>query len=260
MTQEELKMELEELAVRFSKGWHEGIKIDASDIMLLNEAAQALAQPERHELQAKGEHPAPCARHCEANAFQIVIKNLKAQLAQPEQEPVKYSDYEPDGVHHNKPEQDTVQRLSALVRAQQITIDKLEAQPEQALCDLAEDGVCETLDCPNHPIEQEPVAYATKEDFHRELERRLKHIREEMKIKSVTMRCKDYDIALPIIDTDFGRVLVGQVFTPPQRKPLTDKAITQVIDSMPKKMKGFMVDWDLYEFARAIEAKPKENT
>jgi hypothetical protein len=69
--------------------------------------------------------------------------------------------------------------------------------------------------------EQEPVAYATKEYFHRELERRLKHIREEMKIKSVTMRCKDYDIALPIIDTDFGRVLVGQVSIPPQRKPLT---------------------------------------
>ena len=55
---------------------------------------------------------------------------------------------------------------------------------------------------------------------------------------------------------------VGTAFytTPPQRKPLTDKAITKVIDSMPKKMKGFGVDWDLYEFARAIEAKPKENT
>ena len=50
---------------------------------------------ERHELQAKGEHPAPCARHCEANAFQIVIKNLKAQLAQPEQEPV--CDKDPQG-------------------------------------------------------------------------------------------------------------------------------------------------------------------
>jgi hypothetical protein len=49
---------------------------------LLNDVEKALAQPERHELQAKGEHPAPCARHCEANAFQIVIKNLKAQLAQ----------------------------------------------------------------------------------------------------------------------------------------------------------------------------------
>ena len=50
--------------------------------------------------------------------------------------------------------------------------------------------------------------------------------------------------------------------TPPQRKPLTDKAITKVIDSMPKKMKGFGVDWDLYEFARAIEAAHgiKENT
>lgn len=47
MTQEALKLALEELAVRFSEGWHEGIKIDASDIMLLNEAAQALAQPEQ---------------------------------------------------------------------------------------------------------------------------------------------------------------------------------------------------------------------
>jgi hypothetical protein len=49
MIQEELKMELEELAVRFSEGWHEGIKIDASDIMLLNMAAQALAQPEQEQ-------------------------------------------------------------------------------------------------------------------------------------------------------------------------------------------------------------------
>ena len=47
MTQEELIIELKELAVRFSEGWHEGIKINASDIMLLNEAAQALAQPKQ---------------------------------------------------------------------------------------------------------------------------------------------------------------------------------------------------------------------
>ena len=47
MTQEALRMALEELADRFSEGWHEGIKIDASDIMLLSEAAQALAQPEQ---------------------------------------------------------------------------------------------------------------------------------------------------------------------------------------------------------------------
>jgi hypothetical protein len=52
MTKEALKLALEALAERFSEGWHEGIKIDASDIMLLNDAAQALsaervAQPEQ---------------------------------------------------------------------------------------------------------------------------------------------------------------------------------------------------------------------
>jgi hypothetical protein len=46
---EALKLALEELADRFSEGWHEGIKIDASDIMLLSDAAQALAQPPQHE-------------------------------------------------------------------------------------------------------------------------------------------------------------------------------------------------------------------
>lgn len=44
-----------------------------------------------------------------------------------------------------------------------------------------------------------------------------------------------------------------------ERVGLTDKAITQVIDSMPRGIKGWMSDWDLYEFARAIEAKLKEN-
>jgi len=65
---------------------------------------------------------------------------------------------------------------------------------------------------------QEPVAWATKEDFYRELEHEIKRMREEMKIKSVTMRCKDYDVALPIIYNDFGRVLVGQVSIPPKPK------------------------------------------
>ena len=49
MTQEALKLALEELANRFSEGWHEGIKIDASDIMLLSEAAEALSQRTEQE-------------------------------------------------------------------------------------------------------------------------------------------------------------------------------------------------------------------
>ena len=53
---------------------------------------------------------------------------------------------------------------------------------------------------------------------------------------------------------------VKNATTPPQRKPLLDKAITKVIDSMPRGRKGWMSDWDLYDYARAIEAKLKENT
>ena len=55
-----------------------------------------------------------------------------------------------------------------------------------------------------------------------------------------------------------GAELVPVYLHPKEWVGLTDKAITQVIDSMPKKMKGFMVNWDLYEFAKAIEAKLKE--
>jgi transcription elongation factor Elf1 len=49
---------------------------------------------------------------------------------------------------------------------------------------------------------------------------------------------------------------------PPQRTwvGLTDKVITKVVDSMPRGINGWMSDWDLYEFARAIEARLKENT
>jgi hypothetical protein len=49
---------------------------------------------------------------------------------------------------------------------------------------------------------------------------------------------------------------------PPQRTwvGLTDKAITKVVDSMPRGINGWMSDWDLYDYARAIEAKLKEKT
>lgn len=35
---------------------------------------------DRHELQKQGNHPAPCARHCEATAFEVEIRRLKALL------------------------------------------------------------------------------------------------------------------------------------------------------------------------------------
>jgi len=63
----------------------------------------------------------------------------------------------------------------------------------------------------------------------------------------------------------FDEQSVGEIHTPlysipPQRTwaGLTDKVITKVVESMPRGIKGWMSDWDLYDYARAIEAKLKE--
>ena len=66
--------------------------------------------------------------------------------------------------------------------------------------------------------QQEPVAWATREDFYRELDRKVERMRNEMEIKTVTMRCKDYDVALNIVDMYGGHVVVGQVSFTPQRE------------------------------------------
>jgi hypothetical protein len=41
-------------------------------------AARAVQRPDRAELQATGSHPAPCAKFCEATAFNFEIRRLKA--------------------------------------------------------------------------------------------------------------------------------------------------------------------------------------
>jgi len=40
------------------------------------------AEAKRRSLQAAGTHPAPCARHCEAKAFEIEIRSLNSRLKQ----------------------------------------------------------------------------------------------------------------------------------------------------------------------------------
>lgn len=37
------------------------------------------SQPTRHDLQKEGKHPAPCARFCEATAFEIEIRRLRTE-------------------------------------------------------------------------------------------------------------------------------------------------------------------------------------
>jgi hypothetical protein len=45
---------------------------------------------DRASAQASGTHPAPCARMCEARAFEIEIRTLKARLATAEQGARRY--------------------------------------------------------------------------------------------------------------------------------------------------------------------------
>lgn len=45
----DLPKRLRDLADKFSEGWHDGIKIDATDIELLADAAAALTEPEQSE-------------------------------------------------------------------------------------------------------------------------------------------------------------------------------------------------------------------
>ena len=101
----------------------------------------------------------------------------------------------------------------------------------------------------------EPVAWATREDFYRELEHAMNRMRQQMEIKSVTMRCTDYYIALPVIDIFDGRILVGQVTTPPQRTwvGLTDEEI-KLLSAEWRIVYGAWIN----DFARDIESKLKE--
>ena len=55
---------------------------------------------DRRTLQAEGKHPAPCARHCEAKAFEIEIRGLKSALRaalEQQAEPVAWRTFDGEG-------------------------------------------------------------------------------------------------------------------------------------------------------------------
>ena len=95
MTQEALKLAIQ-LRDTASGYWTE------NEIPIIEKLIELLAKPEQETVGYWKEH---------AQGMQRDYESLLAdyeKLIQPEQEPVKYSDYEPDGVHHNKPEQKPV--------------------------------------------------------------------------------------------------------------------------------------------------------
>jgi hypothetical protein len=152
-----------------------------------------------------------------------------------------WTDHHPD-CNLAQSEQDTIYRLSALVRAQQITIDKLEAQPEQEPEEQrllrrkwlghrdtdhlsfteAVDATMEKLYAELKP-KQEPVAYC--------------YVQKGTSVDILTFDDEPID------------AIKGTLFplytTPPQRKPLTDEEISEIAINNPPMV---------HEFARAIEA------
>jgi hypothetical protein len=116
--------------------------------------------------------------------------------------------------------------------------------------------------------EQEPVAWSTRERFYEALDRAVGNVRQEMRIKTVTMHRKDHDIALPIIDAYSGHVLVGD---PPLRewRGLSEEEIKNAVlgdlfggSALMSMMRDGVMVAELRQaierIARAIEAKLKE--
>jgi len=78
----QMALDLEKLADRFSEGWHAGIQIDASDVMLLLDSAEALraalAQPEPEPAADKYLMEVECTK-CGAKQDGILTVNAPQQ-------------------------------------------------------------------------------------------------------------------------------------------------------------------------------------
>jgi len=72
-------LELRRLADKFSEGWHDGIKIDASDIILLAEVADALEQPATDKCPTCG---SDCNERDELEKADREIERLRAREVQ----------------------------------------------------------------------------------------------------------------------------------------------------------------------------------
>lgn len=97
--------------------------------------------------------------------------------------------------------------------------------------------------------DMEPVAWSTRERFYEAVDRAVENVRQEMRVKTVTMRLPQHDVAIPIIDEHRGHVLVAPMAA---RKPLTDAEMRQCANAMDAE--PLSEGWkELIKFARAIE-------
>ena len=98
-----------------------------------------------------------------------------------------------------------------------------QAEPTQTPCDIAEDGVCEVIDCCRNPKQAEPVAWV------------LPDLLPVFSFKTAQLWKRP-----------FAEDQIPLYTAPPQRKPLTEEEIYEMY-SEPSS------DAEMVEFARAIE-------
>jgi hypothetical protein len=83
----------DELVDAYCKAWEQSftadnpydtVKMTAEDRKHIEVGLKAALaeQPYRQALQVAGTHPAPCARHCEAQAFEIAARGMRRQIAE----------------------------------------------------------------------------------------------------------------------------------------------------------------------------------
>jgi hypothetical protein len=98
-----------------------------------------------------------------------------------------------------------------------------QSEPTQTPCDIAEDGVCEVIDCCRNPKQAEPVAWV------------LPDLLPVFSFKTAQLWKRP-----------FAEDQIPLYTAPPQRKPLTEEEIYEMY-SEPSS------DAEMVEFARAIE-------
>ena len=180
------------------------------------------AEPDRRDLQAAGTHPAPCARHCEAKAFEIEIRSLKSQLKQ-QAEPV--SELQKRYLASEKAFQQQAEPVAQ--RSDGMPISKTERELRRMLC-IERHGRSAYMD--------DGEASFCGDKYCRSID----YMRES--IESIKQAWYDAGV----------RKLAGAQ-PEQQAELLTDKEIT---DLMPSRV-PYKFDGALLEFARAIEAATK---
>jgi hypothetical protein len=158
---EALKLALEALETCGDDEWHtdddygmtqvyDDHKVSEAITAIKEALAQPAQEPDRQTLQANGTHPAPCARHCEATAFNIVIRHLEAQLAQPAQEPVAWGVFE-GNLHDLFLTQAEAQEMAALKGSHAKVRPLYTTPPQRPWVGLTDDEIQECWDTPLTP-------------------------------------------------------------------------------------------------------------